>query len=154
MIIDCHGHYTTTPPQHARFREAQLAWLSDRSGPRPDPERITDDEIRESIEQNQLRALTERGADLAIFSPKALGMEHHVAERDIAGDWARTNNDLIHRVCQLFPDNFVGGACSSSVSWAATSTPTPPAGTGRRHRSPTAGGTPSTRRWASWRSRR
>ena len=67
MIIDCHGHYTTTPPQHARFRESQLAWLTDPSGSRPVPERITDDEIRESIEQNQLRVIRERGADMAIF---------------------------------------------------------------------------------------
>jgi 4-oxalmesaconate hydratase len=106
MIIDCHGHYTTTPPQHARFRKIQLAWLADPSGPRPGPEEITDAEIRESIEQNQLRVLRERGADMAIFSPKALGMEHHVADQDIARDWARTNNDLIHRVVTLFPDHF------------------------------------------------
>ncbi|MBA3737742.1 MAG: amidohydrolase [Actinobacteria bacterium] len=106
MIIDCHGHYTTTPPQHARFRETQLAWLADPSGPRPNPERITDDEIRESIEQNQLRVIRERGADMAIFSPKALGMEHHVADQDVAREWARTNNDLIHRVATLFPDDF------------------------------------------------
>lgn len=106
MIIDCHGHYTTTPAQHARFREAQLAWLADRSGPRPDADRITDDEIRESIEPNQLRLLRERGADLAIFSPKALGMEHHVADPDVAGDWARANNDLIHRVVTLYPEHF------------------------------------------------
>src|ERR671939_228666 len=25
MIVDCHGHYTTAPPAHRRFREAQLA---------------------------------------------------------------------------------------------------------------------------------
>jgi 4-oxalmesaconate hydratase len=106
MIIDCHGHYTTTPPQHARFREMQLAWLTDPSGSRPVPERITDDEIRESIEQNQLRVIRERGADMAIFSPKALGMEHHVTDQDVARDWARTNNDLIHRVVELFPDHF------------------------------------------------
>jgi 4-oxalmesaconate hydratase len=106
MIIDCHGHYTTTPPQHARFRESQLAWLTDPSGSRPVPERITDDEIRESIEQNQLRVIRERGADMAIFSSKALGMEHHVTDQDVARDWARTNNDLIHRVVALFPDHF------------------------------------------------
>ena len=25
LIIDCHGHYTTAPAAHQRFREAQLA---------------------------------------------------------------------------------------------------------------------------------
>jgi 4-oxalmesaconate hydratase len=106
MIIDCHGHYTTTPAQHARFRETQLGWVAHPSGSRPSPERITDDEIRESIEPNQLRVLRERGTDIAIFSPKALGMEHHVPDPDIAGDWARANNDLIHRVVTLFPEHF------------------------------------------------
>lgn len=106
MIIDCHGHYTTAPAQHARFREAQLSWLREPQGARPVPERITDDEIRESIEANQLRLLRERGIDLTIFSPRALGMEHHVPDPDVARDWARSNNDLVHRVERLFPDRF------------------------------------------------
>lgn len=108
MIIDCHGHYTTTPSQHARYREAQLVWVADPSGERPSPESIDDDEIRASIEDNQLRVLRERGIDLTIFSPKALGMEHHVAEPDIASDWARASNDLIYRVTTLFPQHFAG----------------------------------------------
>ncbi|MGH8928148.1 MAG: amidohydrolase family protein, partial [Acidimicrobiia bacterium] len=110
MIIDCHGHYTTTPAQHQSFREAQLAWLADPSGPVPKPSTITDEEIRESIETNQLKLLRERGADLTIFSPRALGMEHHVTDEATAKAWARACNDLIHRVVDLFPENFIG-AC-------------------------------------------
>jgi 4-oxalmesaconate hydratase len=45
-----------------------------------------------------------------IFSPKASGMEHHVADPTTAVDWARASNDLIHRVTELFPDHFAG-AC-------------------------------------------
>jgi 4-oxalmesaconate hydratase len=108
MIIDCHGHYTTTPPQHQAFRDAQLAWLGDPSGPPPSPQDIGDDEIRESIENNQLKLLRERGSNLMIFSPRALGMEHHVGDLETARAWARTCNELIHRVVVLFPDNFVG----------------------------------------------
>jgi 4-oxalmesaconate hydratase len=108
MIIDCHGHYTTTPPQQQSFRDAQLAWLANPSGPPPKPATISDEEIRESIEGNQLRLIRERGADLTIFSPRALSMEHHVADADTAKVWARTCNDLIKRVVDLFPDNFVG----------------------------------------------
>ena len=106
MIIDCHGHYTTTPPQLAACREAQRAWLADPAGPRPEIDRIGDDEIRESIEGNQLLLLDERGVDLTIFSPRALAMEHHIADPGIAVDWARANNDLVHRVERLFPDRF------------------------------------------------
>lgn len=108
MIIDCHGHYTTTPPQHQSFRDAQLAWLTDPAGPRPKPAGISDDEVRDSIENNQLRLLRERGADVTIFSPRALSMEHHVGDGDTAKAWARACNDLVHRVVRLFPEHFVG----------------------------------------------
>jgi 4-oxalmesaconate hydratase len=105
LIIDCHGHYTTTPPAHRAFRESQLAGLAE-----PPPAEIGDDEIRETIEENQLRLLRERGADLMIFSPQASAMEHHVPDPATARAWARACNDLIHRVVGLFPQHFAG-AC-------------------------------------------
>ncbi|HEX3780232.1 MAG TPA: amidohydrolase family protein [Pseudonocardiaceae bacterium] len=108
MIIDCHGHYTTTPPQHQAFREDQLAWLAEGSGPLPIPASISDDAVRESIEHNQLKLLRDRGGDLMLFSPKASGMQHHVPDPALARDWARTSNDLVHRVVELFPQHFAG----------------------------------------------
>jgi 4-oxalmesaconate hydratase len=110
LIIDVHGHYTTTPAAHKTFREAQLARLADPSLPEPTRPHIGDDEIRESIEQNQLRLLRERGGDLMIFSPQASAMEHHVPDPATAVAWARACNDLIHRVVGLFPEHFAG-AC-------------------------------------------
>jgi 4-oxalmesaconate hydratase len=106
MIIDIHGHYTTAPVELQRFRTEQLAVLDDpsvRSRGRPS---ISDDAIRESVELNQLRVLRERGGDLMLFSPKASGMEHHVADQPTATAWARESNDLVHRVAELFPDAF------------------------------------------------
>jgi 4-oxalmesaconate hydratase len=110
MIVDCHGHFTTAPPAHRRFREAQLAHLADPSLPAPAPAEIGDDDIRESIENNQLRLLRERGGDLMIFSPQASSMEHHVPDPATARAWATACNDLIHRVTRLFPEHFAG-AC-------------------------------------------
>ena len=110
MIIDCHGHYTTAPPAHKAFRDAQLARLADPSLPAPARAEIADDEIRESIEKNQLRLLRERGGDLMIFSPQASAMGHHVPDPATARAWARACNDLISRVVELFPEHFVG-AC-------------------------------------------
>jgi 4-oxalmesaconate hydratase len=110
MVIDCHGHYTTTPPAHKAFREAQLARLADPSLPEPEAAQIDDDEIRKSIEDNQLKLLRERGGDLMIFSPQASSMEHHVPDPATARAWARACNDLVHRVVGLFPDHFAG-AC-------------------------------------------
>jgi 4-oxalmesaconate hydratase len=108
MIIDCHGHYTTAPAELLEFRKSQLACFEDPSIPMPKLAGISDDAIRESIETNQLKAQRERGADMTIFSPRAVGMAHHEADEATSKVWARVCNDLIHRVVTLFPDNFIG----------------------------------------------
>jgi 4-oxalmesaconate hydratase len=108
VIIDCHGHYTTTPAALQRYRDAQLAWMDDRGTARAVPPEIGDDEIRESIETNQLRLMRERGEDFMLFSPRASAMEHHHTDRAVARDWARVSNDLIHRVVRMFPESFAG----------------------------------------------
>jgi 4-oxalmesaconate hydratase len=107
MIIDCHGHYTTAPPQHDAWRKGQLAAFAE-GRPAPAYPKISDDEIRESIEQNQLRLLRERGADMTIFSPRASAMAHHLGDERVSGEWARACNNLIARVAGLFPDTFAG----------------------------------------------
>jgi 4-oxalmesaconate hydratase len=70
MIIDCHGHYTVLPKAHDDWREAQKAAFKSGTECPPYPA-ISDAEIRETIEANQLRLLKERGADMTIFSPRA-----------------------------------------------------------------------------------
>ncbi len=42
--------------------------------------KISDDELRESIETNQLKKMQERGSDLTIFSPRASFMAHHIGD--------------------------------------------------------------------------
>ena len=107
MIIDCHGHYTTAPAAHNDWREAQVAaFKSGQSAPAYPA--ISDDEIRETLEANQLRLLRERGADMTIFSPRASAMAPHVGDEGIATAWARANNDLIARCVALYPETFVG----------------------------------------------
>lgn len=108
MIIDCHGHYTTEPAAFMAFRKAQIAHFDSGTGPMPIMAAISDDEIRESVEKNQLKALRDRGADMTIFSPRASGMGHHIGDEAVSKAWARASNDMIHRVTQLFPDNFIG----------------------------------------------
>jgi 4-oxalmesaconate hydratase len=107
MIIDCHGHYTTAPAAHTSWRDAQQAAFAAGDGQPPYP-RVSDDEIRESIEESQLRLMRERGVDLTVFSPRASAMGHHVGDEAVSTAWARVSNDLIARVVQLFPDHFVG----------------------------------------------
>jgi 4-oxalmesaconate hydratase len=108
VIIDCHGHYTTAPAAHQEFRAAQLARLADPGLPEPAPARISDDQIRDSVEPNQLRIARERGTDVTLFSPQASRMEHHVTDPATARAWARAANDLVHRVAGLFPASFAG----------------------------------------------
>jgi len=108
MIVDCHGHYTTAPVAHQKFRDAQIAGLEDPTAPAARPGAISDDEIRDSIEKNQLRLQSERGADLTLFSPRASAMGHHLGNEAVSSAWTRVNNDLIKRVVDLYPGNFAG----------------------------------------------
>jgi len=69
---------------------------------------ISDDQIRESLEGAQLKLQRERGTDVTIFSPRASAMAHHIGDARTSLNWSRRCNDLIHRVCTLYPENFVG----------------------------------------------
>jgi 4-oxalmesaconate hydratase len=109
MIIDCHGHYTTAPGELQKFRDAQIAGLEDPvQRPAAGDLRISDDQIRASLEKAQLKLQRERGTDLTIFSPRASAMAHHIGDESTSLSWSRVCNDLIHRVCSLYPENFVG----------------------------------------------
>jgi 4-oxalmesaconate hydratase len=109
MIIDCHGHYTTEPEQLTEYRKAQLAGLD--ADPSFMPSRadlnITDDEIRERLEPAQLKLQRERGTDMTIFSPRAVGMGHHLGTEQTSYYWAEICNNMVRRVCDMYPDKFV-----------------------------------------------
>ena len=108
LIIDCHGHYTTAPKALETWRQAQIAGISDPARmPRAADLSISDDELRESIEHNQLRLMRERGSDITLFSPRASFMAHHIGDFQVSSAWAAICNELCFRVSQLFPDHFV-----------------------------------------------
>ena len=111
MIIDCHGHYTTAPKALEEWRNRQIANLNTPElGPKVSELNISDDELRESIEKNQLAKMIERGSDLTIFSPRASFMAHHIGDFNVSSTWAAICNELCYRVAQLFPENFIGAA--------------------------------------------
>ena len=111
MIIDCHGHYTTAPKALETWRARQIAAINDpASAPTAAELRISDAELQESIETNQLKFMRERGSDLTIFSPRASFMAHHIGNYSVSATWASICNELCHRVGKLFPDNFIGAA--------------------------------------------
>ncbi|HUN26715.1 MAG TPA: amidohydrolase family protein [Steroidobacteraceae bacterium] len=109
MIIDCHGHYTTAPKELQAYRDAQIAGLKNPAYvPTPARLAVSDDQIRESLEGAQLKFQRARGTDLTIFSPRASAMAHHIGDETTSRHWSEACNDLIHRVCELYPQNFVG----------------------------------------------
>ena len=109
MIIDCHGHYTTSPKALQDYRDGQLAGMRDPSyKPSRAQLKVSNDEIRASVEGAQLKQQRERGTDLTIFSPRAAGMAHHIGNATISEFWSAACNDMVHRVCTLYPENFVG----------------------------------------------
>ena len=111
LIIDVHGHYTTAPKALEEWRNQQIAGIKDPSVmPKVADLKISDDELRETIETNQLAKMKERGSDLTIFSPRASFMAHHIGDFQISSTWASICNELCYRVAQLFPDHFIGAA--------------------------------------------
>jgi 4-oxalmesaconate hydratase len=105
MIIDIHGHYTTAPAALRAYRANQIGNLG---RPTKGSVNISDEQIRASLENSQVKQQRERGTDLTIFSPQASAMGHHFGSELVSRYWTEVNNELIHRVCQLFPDQFVG----------------------------------------------
>ncbi len=111
MIIDIHGHYTTAPKALEAWRDRQIAALADPARrPRASDLKISDDEIRDTIESNQLAKMRERGIDLTVFSPRASFMAHHIGDFQVSAAWAGICNELCARVARLYPDNFIGAA--------------------------------------------
>ena len=108
VIIDCHGHYTTAPAQLGEYRDRQRAAVE------ADPQHvgdkgvvaISDDEIRDSLENAQVRLQQERGIDLTLFSPRASWMGHHLGNAHTSRFWTEHCNELIRRVCDLYPERF------------------------------------------------
>jgi 4-oxalmesaconate hydratase len=111
VIIDIHGHYTTAPKALEAWRNQQIAGLKDPAvAPKAADLKIGDDEIRETIETNQLAKMKERGSDLTIFSPRASFMAHHIGDFQTSSTWAAICNELCYRVSRLFPDHFIPAA--------------------------------------------
>src|SRR3984885_11979772 len=109
MIIDCHGHYTTAPKSLWDYRDKQVSVFDNPKelAALAQPH-ISDDQIREGIEGAQLKFQRERGTDVTIFSPRASAMGPHLGNAQTSIVWSRLCNDLIARVCRLYPENFVG----------------------------------------------
>jgi 4-oxalmesaconate hydratase len=108
LIIDVHGHYTTAPKALESWRGQQIAGITNPAAkPKVADLKISDEEIRETIEANQLKHMKARGSDLTVFSPRASFMAHHIGDFQVSSTWAAICNELCYRVSRLFPDHFI-----------------------------------------------
>lgn len=108
MIIDCHGHFTTVPKSFRDWRQRQVdAADSPSTAPPVSEAHVSDDEIREGVGNGQLKLQQERGSDVTLFSPIAGLMSHHLGNERTSLQWAEVSNNLVKRVTELYPDNFV-----------------------------------------------
>ena len=103
MIVDVHVHYTQSPPQLDAFRGWQI---SRRNKPVKKQLKVSDEQIAQSLQSN-IRQMQDRCIDRVLFSPRASGMGHDFGSELVSRHWSEINNDLIARVCQLFPDKFM-----------------------------------------------
>jgi 4-oxalmesaconate hydratase len=111
VIIDVHGHYTTAPKALEAWRTRQIAGITNPAeAPRVADLRITDDDIRATIEANQLHQMKMRGSNLTVFSPRASFMAHHIGDFQVSSTWAAICNELCARVSRLFPEHFIPAA--------------------------------------------
>jgi 4-oxalmesaconate hydratase len=107
VIIDCHGHFTTIPASLRQWRAKQADSADDpANAPSLEGAHVSDDQIRDAIENGQLKLQKERGSDLTLFSPIAGLMSHHLGNERTSLEWATLSNDLVHRVTEMYPDNF------------------------------------------------
>lgn len=70
---------------------------------------VTDDEIREHAERN-VALMDEVGTDMQLLSPRPFVLMHSHNRFDDVDIWVGIQNDVIHRVTELYPDRFRGVA--------------------------------------------
>ena len=103
MIIDCHGHYTTSPRQHEAWRTEQIAAHGEGRLAPPRPRSATTRSAPASWTASS--SCSRSAAPTSRSSRRArAGMGHHLGDAATSAALDRAHcNELIHRVCTLFP---------------------------------------------------
>jgi 4-oxalmesaconate hydratase len=109
MYIDSHAHFTSVPKALKQWRDRQVAEFEQHGRHlTADSLAITDEELSQALSTGPLPLQEKHGIDVALLSPIAGLMAHHYGDQETSTRWSRISNDLIHRVSQLAPRNFVG----------------------------------------------
>lgn len=127
MIIDVHGHVSAPDALYAYKANV----LSHRGAHGRGRVTATDDQLREAVEQpggafgiSHLEHLDTAGIDVQLISPRPYTMMHSEDPARIVQWFIEETNNVIHRVCGLYPDRFRGMAglpqspSTSPAAWA------------------------------------
>ena len=111
MIIDVHGHVSAPDSLYAYKSNV----LSHRGAHGRGRVAATDDQLREAVETpggpfgiSHLQHLDEAGIDLQLISPRPYTMMHSEEPAKIVQWFIEETNNVIRRVCGLFPERFRG----------------------------------------------
>lgn len=114
MIVDIHGH-VSAPSELYAYKANLLSHRGAHGRGRLAP---GDDALREAQKQpnqafggmSHLEHLDAAGIDLQLISPRPYTMMHSEEPSTIVEWYTEETNNVIHRVCELFPDRFRGVA--------------------------------------------
>jgi predicted TIM-barrel fold metal-dependent hydrolase len=101
-VLDVHGH-VTMPPEYMAYAATLIAANG------PDSQLEISDTAIAAAQERHLAALDERGIDVQLLGPRPYATFASARPR-VQRAWALTTNDLIDRVCRMYPDRFVGMA--------------------------------------------
>lgn len=105
MIIDSHAHLVTPM---SLFAIRSLIEVSGGHNTRAYLRSfVTDEDIRKHSEQN-IALMNAVGTDMQLLSPRPFTLMHSHNRFDDVDIWVGIQNDVIHRVTELFPDRFRG----------------------------------------------
>ncbi|MSQ27975.1 MAG: amidohydrolase [Dehalococcoidia bacterium] len=105
MVIDVHDHFTTVPGPLQQYRGGQVGSVNQ---PRPfQSSSITDEMLINAVKERQIKHMADKGIDRLIFSPTAGAMGHQFGNFKTSLYWSQACNDMVNRVCKLFPDKFL-----------------------------------------------
>lgn len=105
MIIDAHAHLVTPM---SLFAIRSLIEVSGGHNTRAYLRGfVTDEEIRKHADQN-IALMDAVGTDMQLLSPRPFTLMHSHNRFDDIDIWVGIQNDVIHRVTELYPDRFRG----------------------------------------------
>jgi 4-oxalmesaconate hydratase len=109
MIIDVHGHVSA--PDGLYAYKANI--LSHRGAHGRGGAGVSDDQLRAAVEQpnrafgiSHLEHLDAAGIDVQLISPRPYTMMHSEEPAKLVQWFIEETNDVIHRVCGLYPGRF------------------------------------------------